>query len=121
MLILSGLACVADGCLRGTPAQALVGIRLDSEHSIGEGIAGLSGVQGSHIRATFTARYANRRCADRRVESRRKSVADPQGSTFELHETTQQALGSSHKFSRARSEKRDLSDGSQVRNRVLID
>jgi hypothetical protein len=31
MLILGGLACSADGCLSSTPAQALVGIRLDEQ------------------------------------------------------------------------------------------
>jgi hypothetical protein len=31
MLILSGLACAADGCLSRTPTQALVGIRLDGQ------------------------------------------------------------------------------------------
>jgi len=31
MLILGGLACAADGCLSRTPAQALVGIRLDGQ------------------------------------------------------------------------------------------
>jgi hypothetical protein len=31
MLILGGLACAADGCLSSTPAQALVGIRLDEQ------------------------------------------------------------------------------------------
>jgi PD-(D/E)XK nuclease superfamily len=42
-----------------------------------------------------------------------EKVADPQSPTFELHETTQPALGPSHQFSRTRSEKRDLSDDSQ--------
>src|SRR5438132_7549349 len=63
--------------------------------------------------ATLTARYYNRRIADRGVEGGRKSVADPQSPTFGLHETTQQALGPSHQFPRTRSEKRDLSDDSQ--------
>ena len=31
MLILGGLACVADGLLEQNPAQALVGIRLDGQ------------------------------------------------------------------------------------------